>query len=80
MATTLRRLLAPVTSLAAGEYTIETETSRPALCCPCCGFVFDLASGFNPDAGGAINYKVQCPGGGCGFYDFVILDSVWSDP
>lgn len=80
MAQTFKRLFAPVTSLSPGEFTVDTETTRPALCCPYCSIVFDLASGFHYDAAGRINYAVQCPGGRCGFWDFCILDGVWEDP
>jgi len=77
MATTFQRLFAREPSLSNRQFTVMTETSRPALCCPACSLVFDLPLGIDLGHNGETSLRVPCPGAKCGWVDWVVLDGVW---
>lgn len=80
MAQTFRRHLGHESTLDHGHYTVATESGRPVLRCPACGLTYELPAGFNPDLSGRVNYAVQCKQTSCSFWDWVVLDDIWSDP
>jgi hypothetical protein len=80
MATTFQRLCAAETSLDPRQYTIETGTTRPVLCCPACSHRWELPPGISWDAVGRTNYCVTCPADACGWWDYAVLDSIWEEP
>jgi hypothetical protein len=77
VAQTFRRVLTAGARLGPGDYTRETESGRARLCCPVCGYEFDLPPGFAPDQVGRVNYAVSCESEACSFWDFVILADHW---
>jgi hypothetical protein len=75
-----QRLYAPESSLDGRQYTVVTESRRPALCCPWCLCVFPLPAGVALDHAGRSSHAVKCPQAICAFWDWVELESVWEDP
>jgi hypothetical protein len=79
VAETFQRLNGPPSSLDPKQYTVLTETGRPALCCPACSHVFDLPYGIVCDIVGKTNHCVTCPALSCGWWSYAVLDSIWED-
>ena len=68
---TIRRNLGPPRALVKGEYTLETPSGNPLVCCPECGDYDELAR--MPDASGVFG-RWACPGRGCEFNRFITLE------
>lgn len=73
----LARNLGPVAHLTAGQYTVETVSGEPAICCPACGGVSDLEFGVH--VGGVVSQIWSCPYASCPFQDYLTLES-WMEP
>jgi len=71
--TTLQRNLGPVQHLTARQWTAETTSGDPAVCCPTCERVFDLEFGVH--VGGVVSQIVSCPYADCPFVDYLTLES-----
>lgn len=69
---TFRRNLGPVRALDRGEYTLETASGNPVVCCPECGDYDELAR--MPAADGTFG-RWACPGRGCEFVRFIVLEN-----
>lgn len=76
MAQTLQRNLGPVSHLTAKQYTVETATGDPVVCCPKCGGLSDLELGVH--VGGVVAEEWKCPCVGCPFKAFLHLES-WGE-
>lgn len=72
------RNLGPVTALTGAQYTTETISGRPALCCPSCGSIVDLDAKYDVDGGGRVTPAWKCHET-CSFFDWVVLGE-WSEP
>jgi hypothetical protein len=72
----LRRNLGAVSCLEPGEYTVETATGGPALCCPSSGGVSDLD--FEVHRGGRVSQIWSCPFASCSFVDYLDLEA-WGE-
>lgn len=72
----LQRCLGPVGCLTPGQYTIETASGEPAVCCPGCSFVSDLDTGVH--VGGVVAQIWSCPYAACSFCDYLTLES-WGE-
>jgi hypothetical protein len=73
---TLQRNLGPVTSLTARQWTAETLTGEPAICCPNCARVSDLE--FPVYHGGVVSQIWSCPYADCSFVDYLTLEA-WGE-
>jgi hypothetical protein len=71
MAVPIERLDAPVAALAPGQYTVQTASGRPAICCPGCGGIEELEAPI--DARGAVAEAFKCVTPTCRFFDRVDL-------
>jgi len=80
MATTFQRLYAAERSLEPRQFTVQTDSCRPALACPACGHVFDLPLGIDYGHNGETTLRVPCPAARCGWTDWVVLSDIWTDP
>jgi hypothetical protein len=77
MATTFQRLFASERSLEPRQFTVQTETCRPALSCPACSLVFDLPLGIDLGHNGETSLQVPCPAPRCSWQDWCVLDGIW---
>jgi hypothetical protein len=75
----LQRNLGPVAHLTRGQYTVETASGRPAICCPGCEEVSELAETHRVLTGGIVSLVWACPDGRCPYMDFITLES-WGEP
>ena len=73
----LNRCLSGVECLRAGEFTVETESARPVLCCPLCGEQFILPSQCRIEPDGRVVPAVHCPQ--CCFFEYVELTDIWEE-
>lgn len=80
MGVRLNRCLHGPASLAAGEFTVETESHRAVLSCPLCGEHFELPAHCQIEPDGRVVPAIRCRAVGCAFFDFVTLSDIWSDP
>lgn len=78
MAQTLQRSLGPVGHLSAGQYTVETVTGTPALCCPSCAGISDLE--FEVYRGGVVSQIWSCPFASCPFVEYLVLEAHGESP
>lgn len=69
----LQRNLGPVTHLTPSQYTVETASGDPAICCPKCGGISDLE--FSVLVGGVVSQIWSCPYVSCPFVDYLTLES-----
>lgn len=76
---TLQRLLGPVRALDRGQYTTETATGRPAVCCPSCGDITELDETHRVLPGGLVSPIWMCSLPSCGFADFLVLEAADED-
>lgn len=62
------------------QWTDLTASGRPALRCPTCGQIQELAIGetHSVSRGGRVSPAVRCVGDGCSFVDFVDLEA-WGE-
>jgi hypothetical protein len=74
---TIQRNLGPVGHLSPRQYTRETASGDPAICCPRCSRVFELEFGVH--VGGVVSQIVSCPFADCPFVDYLTLES-WNEP
>lgn len=79
MAVRLQRHLGRVESLEPGQYTVETATGMPALCCPGCASIFDLSMEHTIDDDGRVAPAVKCGNPICSFFDWVHLQAFSED-
>lgn len=68
-----QRNLGPVRGLTEGQYTIETATGRPALCCKRCGTIAELPTTHTPMKGGRVDLIWTCPAVSCPETSFITL-------
>ncbi|HEX5064128.1 MAG TPA: hypothetical protein VFV99_32350 [Kofleriaceae bacterium] len=59
-----KRSLYPVEGLLAGEWTDETATGRPAVCCARCSGIYDIPETHRIDPAGFVRPELKC-GAGC---------------
>jgi hypothetical protein len=72
----LRRCLGPVPHLAPAEYTVETASGDPAICCPACGEATDLdMKTHRVLPGGMVSPIWSCPLSSCAYQGFNTLES-----
>ena len=81
MGQTVQRQIGPVRALEPGEYTLATASGKPAVCCPKCGTISELALAETHIVleGGLVTPLWTCPGKPCGFSDFLTLEA-WDEP
>lgn len=60
-----------------GELIPMIAGYRVTLCCPLCGDLHNLGD-YTIDGAGRVVPAFTCPSPGCGFYDWIDLDS-WND-
>ena len=77
MAQTFQRLNGPESSLTSGQWTPQTESGRPSLCCPACSYVFALPQGIDCNEAGLTNYCITCTAPHCGWWSYAVLDNRW---
>lgn len=73
MGRTLQRLLGPVRALDRGQYTTETVSGRPAICCPECGDISELDDIHRILPGGLVTPLWPCVE--CAFADWIVLEA-----
>ena len=73
MAIRLQRHLGPVASIEPGQWTAETASGRPAVCCPACSAVDEVEGEIAVD--GTVQRAYRCQSGECSFHEWVLLDS-----
>ncbi len=78
MAITLPRWMGPVETLVTGMFTVNTQDDRAVLSCPMCSTQFTLPPRCGIDQAGRTQYAVRCESDTCSFWDFVLLESIWS--
>lgn len=78
MGVRLQRHLGPVGSLEPAQWTFETASGSPAICCPGCGGVSDVDDLKAIDSGGRITPAWSCPTVTCPFFDYVTLEG-WAE-
>lgn len=74
-----RRHLGPVESLSAGEWTEETVTGRPAICCGSCAGIYDVPETHRIEPDGFIVPAIRCGIGPCPEFGYIRLLN-YSDP
>lgn len=72
----LARNLGPVSHLTPGQWTAETASGLPAICCPKCSGVSDLEH--RVLTGGVVSMVWACSGEGCSYVDFISLEA-WGE-
>ena len=72
----LARNLGPVSHLTAGQWTDETASGKPAVCCPACAEVSELEH--RVLTGGIVSMVWACPAERCPFVDFLTLEA-WGE-
>lgn len=72
MAIRLARNLGPVTALAPREYTVETASGLPAVCCPSCGGISDIEHEVYRD--GRVARIWSCPYQSCPLVTYLDLE------
>lgn len=79
MGVTYNRNLGSIEALDHGQYTLETESSRAALRCALCGYLFVLPAHCRVELDGRVVPAIKCPAPGCSFFEYVTLADHWSD-
>lgn len=79
MGVMLQRHLGTEDGLLCGQFTVETESGRPAIKCPLCGLVFSLPGHCRIEPDGRAVPAVKCPQTSCPFFEYVTLGDVWSE-
>jgi hypothetical protein len=74
VAVRLQRHLGRVESLEPAQYTVETTTGLPAVCCPGCSTITDLTLKHAIDEGGRVTPAWKCPTETCSFFDYIVLE------
>ena len=74
MARVLQRNLGPVQALTHGQWTDQTVSGDPAVCCPGCGQISDLDQSVD-ERSGRVQYVWACPSQSCGFVEFLVLEA-----
>jgi hypothetical protein len=76
----LARNLGPVTALQAAEWTSETVTGAPAICCPGCAAIVDFdAERFQIDLAGHVAPRWSCAGPLCSYREWITLSGFGED-
>lgn len=73
MAIRLQRHLGPVASIEPGQWTAETASGKPAVCCPACSSVDEIPGEVAAD--GAVANAYRCESGECPFMEWLVLES-----
>lgn len=73
MALRLQRHLGSVATIEPGQWTAETASGRPAVCCPACSSVDEVLSVVLP--GGAVALAYRCESGECAFHEWIELEA-----
>jgi hypothetical protein len=73
---TIQRNLGPVSHLSPRQYTVETASGKPAICCPGCGEVseIDVGGAHRVLTGGMLSPIWSCPYATCPLIEFIYLD------
>lgn len=79
MGVILQRHLGTEDGLLCGQFTVATESGRPALSCPLCALVFSLPVGHRIEPDGRVVPAVKCKQVSCSFFEYITLESVWSE-
>jgi hypothetical protein len=69
----IERCLGPATALQPGQYTLETASGLPAVCCPICSGIAELAADYEVDEQGQVTPAWKCPS--CAFWELIVLNS-----
>jgi hypothetical protein len=69
----LQRNLGPVTALTAGQWTDQTATGAPAVCCPKCARVSEIEFGVH--VGGVVSQIWSCDFADCPYQDYLTLEA-----
>jgi hypothetical protein len=72
----IQRCLGPVGDLEPGQYTLETASGKPAVCCAGCGGISDVVGHVEP--GGAVRSAWTCPTATCSFLEWIVLEAFGS--
>lgn len=80
MGVVFNRNLGEESALNHGEFTVATESKRPALRCALCGCVFSLPSHCRIEPDGRTVPAVRCPQLSCPFFEYVTLSDIWGEP
>ncbi len=78
MGVRLQRHLGRVEQLLPGQYTVETASGRPAICCVGCGTISDLPETHRVTGGGIVVPVWSCPSRACPFMDFLSFEA-WGE-
>lgn len=70
-----RRSLARVERLIPGEWTEETASGKPALCCADCGAIYDVPETHRIEPSGLIVPAVKCPTVTCFAFSYLKLEA-----
>lgn len=73
----LARHLSAATSMKPGQWTDETASGRPAICCTGCGGIFELEETHTVRGAGIVTPIVSCPYV-CPLMEFITLDD-WQE-
>jgi hypothetical protein len=72
----LQRFLGPAPSLQPGQFTVETASGRPAVCCKACGTIAEIQPTHRVLRGGMVVPVWVCEQPTCGAMDFLTLDDI----
>lgn len=72
MAIRLQRHLGPVASIEPGQWTAETASGKPAICCPACSCVYEIPGHIDM---GKVALAYLCQSGECPFYEWIELEA-----
>lgn len=73
MAIRLQRHLGAVSSIEPGQWTAETASGLPAVCCPACSAVDEIHGWIETNGKVALAYR--CESGECPFYEWIELEA-----
>lgn len=77
MGLTIQRNLGPVAHLSPRQYTVETASGLPAICCPNCGGIseIDVGKTHRVLTGGLVSPVWACPYETCPLIEFLYLEA-----